>query len=158
MKHTFAFVGVVMSSAYFAPVTASKAFSVSEIIENIQDKIVHLDKKDVTKKQNLRYSWDAVDVDVSPSFDTCLPVGYDISKLAEDYTASAEKACDFCCSKKCSAFNVVQKIGGFKDADRDDSKRTTAQGDNNQQSTRGTAINQSTPTPHTHNAQSKSKL
>ena len=78
--------------------------------------IVHLDKKDVTKKQNLRYSWDAVDVDVSPSFDTCLPVGYDISKLAEDYTASAEKACDFCCSKKCSAFNVVQKIGGFKDA------------------------------------------
>ena len=40
MKLTFAFVGAVVSSAYFAPlVTASKAFSVSEIIENIQDKV-----------------------------------------------------------------------------------------------------------------------
>eukprot|EP00956_Cyclotella_meneghiniana_P009633 scaffold13288_cov47-Cyclotella_meneghiniana.AAC.4 len=105
MKLTFAFVAAVVSSVYFAPVAASKAFS--EIVEDIQDKI-HLDKKDVTMKPNLRQ----YDSPWGDDVDTCLPVGYDLKEF-KSVIADIKEACDLCCSKNCSSYYVYYRKDNY---------------------------------------------
>eukprot|EP00956_Cyclotella_meneghiniana_P021271 scaffold38558_cov55-Cyclotella_meneghiniana.AAC.7 len=109
MKLTFAFVAAVVSSAYIAPVVASKASDVvvfSEIVKDIHDKI-HLDKKDVTEKPNLRGGQDG---GTMTDVGDCFPAGHDFT---EDYMAYdgpdegfANDICVLCCSKKCVKWGV----------------------------------------------------
>eukprot|EP00956_Cyclotella_meneghiniana_P031924 scaffold85549_cov22-Cyclotella_meneghiniana.AAC.5 len=106
MKLIFAFVATVASSAYVAPVVASKASDVaafSEIVKDTQDKI-HLDKKDVTEKPNLRGGQDV---------DDCLPVGFELMSNRDrrlegpiDELVGLQALCDVCCSKTCSKYSV----------------------------------------------------
>eukprot|EP00956_Cyclotella_meneghiniana_P030185 scaffold75307_cov62-Cyclotella_meneghiniana.AAC.2 len=117
MKLTFAFVAAVVSSAYVAPVVASKASDVavfSDIVKDIQDKI-HLDKKDVTEKPNLRGGQDGGTMTKV----YCYPVGHDITDRYFDILIRGgsdqgffNDICDVtCCSKKCVIWEYDSSMG-----------------------------------------------